>query len=175
MTSETVRRKRRGKQREKNQPAAARNLMPPFPGQRVYGTDPRRQGCVAEEIVQKREDFFRHRDAPLTAPVPFRKTRCTSGERGRKQRHRSRLAPALMLAKLRPVRYGGSAPATLLGKNMKLSLDTPGPSHGRQDWDNLVRLGLSSRAVFNAGRARLNSLSSEEREECLEKSEEFFR
>ena len=44
----------------------------------------------------------------------------------------------------------------------------------KQDRDNLVRLGLSSRAVFNAGRARLKSLSSEKRKECLEKREEFF-
>jgi hypothetical protein len=44
----------------------------------------------------------------------------------------------------------------------------------RQDRDNLVRVGLSSRAVFNAGRARLKSLSSEERKECLDKREEFF-
>lgn len=44
----------------------------------------------------------------------------------------------------------------------------------RQDRDNLVRLGLSSRAVFNAGRARLKSLSPAERKECLDKREEFF-
>ena len=44
----------------------------------------------------------------------------------------------------------------------------------RKDRDNLVRLGLSSRAVFNAGRARLKGLSSEKRRECLEKREEFF-
>jgi Fe-S-cluster containining protein len=44
----------------------------------------------------------------------------------------------------------------------------------RQDRDNLVRLGLSSRAVFNAGRARLKSLHPAEREECLAKREEFF-
>jgi hypothetical protein len=37
-----------------------------------------------------------------------------------------------------------------------------------------VRLELSSRAVFNAGRARLKSLSSVERKECLEIREEFF-
>ena len=43
-----------------------------------------------------------------------------------------------------------------------------------QDRDNLVRLGLSSRAVFNAGRARLKSLSSVERTECLDKRKEFF-
>ena len=44
----------------------------------------------------------------------------------------------------------------------------------RQDRDNLVRLGLSSRAVFNAGRARLKSLSSEERKECLDKRKGLF-
>lgn len=44
----------------------------------------------------------------------------------------------------------------------------------RQDRDNLVRLGMSSRAVFNAGRARLKSLSPQERAECIEKREEFF-
>ncbi len=44
----------------------------------------------------------------------------------------------------------------------------------KQDRDNLVRLGLSSRAVFSAGRTRLKSLSSEERKECLDKREEFF-
>ena len=44
----------------------------------------------------------------------------------------------------------------------------------KQDRDNLVRLGLSSRAVFNAGRARLKSLSAGKRRECLEKREEFF-
>jgi hypothetical protein len=44
----------------------------------------------------------------------------------------------------------------------------------RQDRDNLVRLGLSSRAVFNAGRVRLKTLSASERQECIEKREEFF-
>jgi len=44
----------------------------------------------------------------------------------------------------------------------------------RRDRDNLVKLGLSSRAVFNAGRARLKSLSPEERNECLDKRQEFF-
>jgi Fe-S-cluster containining protein len=44
----------------------------------------------------------------------------------------------------------------------------------KRDRDNLVRLGLSSRAVFNAGRARLNSLSADERNECLDRREEFF-
>jgi hypothetical protein len=44
----------------------------------------------------------------------------------------------------------------------------------RQDRDNLVRLGLSSRAVFNAGRARVRTLSAAERQECLDKAKEFF-
>lgn len=44
----------------------------------------------------------------------------------------------------------------------------------RQDRDNLVRLKLSSRAVFNAGRARLGTLSAEERQDCLEKRAEYF-
>lgn len=44
----------------------------------------------------------------------------------------------------------------------------------RQDRDNLVRLGLSSRAVFNAGRARLKTLNTVEREDCQKKSEEYF-
>jgi Fe-S-cluster containining protein len=44
----------------------------------------------------------------------------------------------------------------------------------RQDRDNLVRLNLSSRAVFNAGRARLKTLSEPERQECLKKRAEFF-
>jgi Fe-S-cluster containining protein len=44
----------------------------------------------------------------------------------------------------------------------------------RQDRDNLVRLELSSRAVFNAGRARLKTLSAAERQACLKTREEFF-
>jgi hypothetical protein len=44
----------------------------------------------------------------------------------------------------------------------------------RQDRDNLVKLGLSSRPVFNAGRARLQSLDPAERAECLAKRDEFF-
>jgi len=44
----------------------------------------------------------------------------------------------------------------------------------RQDRDNLVRLGLSSRAVFNAGRARLKTLSATERQACIDTREEFF-
>jgi hypothetical protein len=44
----------------------------------------------------------------------------------------------------------------------------------RQDRDNLVKLGLSSRAVFNAGRARLKSLDADKRKQCLNLREEFF-
>jgi Fe-S-cluster containining protein len=44
----------------------------------------------------------------------------------------------------------------------------------RQDRDNLVRIGLSSRAVFNAGRSRLKTLSPTERRECEQTREEFF-
>ncbi|HVV45378.1 MAG TPA: YkgJ family cysteine cluster protein [Bryobacteraceae bacterium] len=44
----------------------------------------------------------------------------------------------------------------------------------RQDRDNLVRLKLSSRAVFNAGRARVPTLSAEEKQQCLETRREFF-
>ena len=44
----------------------------------------------------------------------------------------------------------------------------------RQDRDNLVRIGLSSRAVFNAGRSRLKTLSAVERKECLKLREEYF-
>jgi hypothetical protein len=44
----------------------------------------------------------------------------------------------------------------------------------RQDRDNLVRLQLSSRAVFNAGRARLSTLSAEEKQQCLDTRREFF-
>ncbi len=44
----------------------------------------------------------------------------------------------------------------------------------KQDRDNLVALGLSSRAVFNAGRSRLKTLSREERDECRSIQKEFF-
>jgi Fe-S-cluster containining protein len=44
----------------------------------------------------------------------------------------------------------------------------------RQDRDNLVRLKMSSRAVFNAGRTRLVTLSAEEKQECLNTREEYF-
>jgi len=44
----------------------------------------------------------------------------------------------------------------------------------RQDRDNLVRLKLSSRAVFNAARARISTLSAEEKQQCLETRREFF-
>lgn len=44
----------------------------------------------------------------------------------------------------------------------------------KQDRDNLVSLGLSSRAVFNAGRSRLKTLSPAERDECRSIQKEFF-
>ena len=44
----------------------------------------------------------------------------------------------------------------------------------RQDRDNLVRLKLSSRAVFNAGRTRLKTLSPAERQACFDIRKEFF-
>ena len=44
----------------------------------------------------------------------------------------------------------------------------------RADRDNLVRLKLSSRAVFNAGKARLKTLSAAERGECLQVRDEYF-
>ena len=44
----------------------------------------------------------------------------------------------------------------------------------REDRDNLVRLKLSSRPVFNAGRARLKTLSDTERAECLLVRDEYF-
>jgi hypothetical protein len=44
----------------------------------------------------------------------------------------------------------------------------------REDRDNLVRLGLSSRAVFNAGRSRLTTLSPQEKQDCLARRDEFF-
>src|SRR5258708_11474920 len=82
--------------REKNLPAAAGNLMPPFPGQRLYGTDPRGQGYVAGEMLQERENFSSHRAAPLTAPVPFPKTAGYQGKGANGKAPDSRLAPALM-------------------------------------------------------------------------------
>jgi Fe-S-cluster containining protein len=44
----------------------------------------------------------------------------------------------------------------------------------RQDRDNLVRLKLSSRAVFNEGRKRLKTLSASERQACDHTRNEFF-
>jgi Fe-S-cluster containining protein len=44
----------------------------------------------------------------------------------------------------------------------------------RQDRDNLVRVGVSSRAIFDAGRSRAKTLSQAERKECLDKRKEFF-
>jgi Fe-S-cluster containining protein len=44
----------------------------------------------------------------------------------------------------------------------------------RQDRDNLVKIGLSSRVVFNAGKSRLKTLNPAERKECLKLREEYF-
>jgi Fe-S-cluster containining protein len=44
----------------------------------------------------------------------------------------------------------------------------------KQDRSNLVRLGMSSQAVLNAGKARVQTLSIEERKECREKRDEYF-
>ena len=44
----------------------------------------------------------------------------------------------------------------------------------RQDRDNLVRLKLSSRAVFNEGRKRLKTLSASERQACSDTRNQFF-
>jgi Fe-S-cluster containining protein len=44
----------------------------------------------------------------------------------------------------------------------------------RQDRDNLVRIGLSSRAVFKAARSRLKTLSRSEKDECLKVRDEYF-
>lgn len=44
----------------------------------------------------------------------------------------------------------------------------------RQDRDNLVKLGLSSRGVFNAGRSRVKTLSAAERDECIKVRDEYF-
>jgi hypothetical protein len=98
MTSDTVRRQSdSGKEREnKNQPAAARNLMPPFPEQWVYGTGPRRQGYPEGELFQNQGNFSLRRSAPLTAPVPFQKTCWILGKGGGGKAIGSWLAPALM-------------------------------------------------------------------------------
>ena len=117
-----------------NQPAAARNLMPPFPGRGVYGTDPRRQGYAGYEILRKRENFITCRFAPLTAAVPFRKTRCTSGKGGQCKGTESRLAPTLDIwPNCGQQGTGATAPATPHGKKTKLPLDSRGPSHGSRD------------------------------------------
>jgi hypothetical protein len=133
MTSETVRRKRSGRSCEKNPPAAARNLMPPFPGQRRYGTDPRRQGYPEGELLQKRQNFSLRRAAPLTAPVPFRTTRCTTGKGGESKGTGSRLAPVLMSGRTAASKVRGLRPCDPAWKKSKLSLDRRGPSHGSRD------------------------------------------
>src|SRR6266478_6012774 len=125
----------------KNPPAAARNLMPPFPGQRVYGTDPRRQGYVARDILQKRKNISSHRAAPLTAPVPFRKTLCTSGKGGKGKGTGSRLAPALMAGQTAASKVSGAPPLRpRTGKNQNYRLTRGGllmeaHDQGRHDAD----------------------------------------
>ncbi len=118
---------------EKNQPAAARNLMPPFPGPRFYGTDPRRQGFVAGDIVEERENISSHRAAPLTAPVPFPKTRCISGKGGQRQSAGRRTISALISGKTAAAKPRGLRPCDPARKNIKISLDRRGPSHGSRD------------------------------------------
>jgi hypothetical protein len=127
------------KRGEKNPPAAARNLMPPFPGQRGYGTDPRRQGCVAGEILQQRENFSCHRGAPLTAPVPFRKTLCTSGKGGLCKR-RQKPADAALDSWPNCGQQGTGAPPLRprTEKIHKLSLDRGWPSHGSRDREGVA-------------------------------------
>src|SRR5205085_8023149 len=44
----------------------------------------------------------------------------------------------------------------------------------RQDRNNLVNIGLSSRAVFDAGKKRVKTLSATERKQCLKVREEYF-
>jgi hypothetical protein len=117
----------------KNSPAAARNLKPPLPGRGVYGTDPRRQGYVAGEILRKQENLSNHRDAPLTAPVPFLKTRCTSGKGGQCKGAGSRLAPTIMSGQSQASKVQGLGPCDPARKKPGLSLDSRGPSHGSRD------------------------------------------
>ena len=144
MTTTTEIRKRwaaRGgeKGKAKNQPAAARNLMPPFPGRGLYGTDPRRQGYVAGEILRKRENFTSHRDAPLTAPVPFPKAGWISEKGGDSKGIRK---PAGAGPDVWPNngQQGTGAPPLRprTEKIQKISLDTRGPSHGSRDREGAV-------------------------------------
>jgi Fe-S-cluster containining protein len=44
----------------------------------------------------------------------------------------------------------------------------------KQDRNNLVSLGLSAAAVFEAGKSRVNTLSRSERKECTAIRNEFF-
>ena len=129
----------------KNQPAAARNLMPPFRGYRVYGTDPRRQGYVAVEILRKQDHLNSHRTAPLTAPVPFRKTRCRSGKGGKCKAPGNRLAPALMSGQTTASKVRGLRPCDPARKKPKLSLDRRGPSHGSRDRQGATARGYGPR------------------------------
>ena len=70
-----------------------------------------------------------------------------------------------------PVILGPGEVAQLIGaaRNLYHHLILP-----KRDRDNLVTLGLSSRAVFTSGRSRVKTLSPSERKDCLEKREEFF-
>jgi Fe-S-cluster containining protein len=74
--------------------------------------------------------------------------------------------------------YLGSTGCTIYGRRPLLCRTFDCRKHylilPRQDRDNLVRLSLSSRAVFNAGRSRLKTLNAGERKECLATREEFF-
>ena len=112
--------------------------MPPFPGQEGYGTDPRRQGYPEEELLQKRQNFSLRRSAPLTAPVPFRTTRCTSGKGGESKGTGSRLAPTLMSGQTAASKVRGLHPCDPAWKISELSLDRWGPSHGSHDREEVV-------------------------------------
>ena len=123
----------------KNQPAAARNSMPPFPGEGVYGTDPRSQGYVADEILRKRENLISHRDAPLTAPVPFPKTGWISEKGGDSKGIGSRLAPALISGQNCGQQGTGAPPLRPRTEKIpKISLDSRGPSHRSRDRQGAV-------------------------------------
>ena len=137
MTSATVRRKGSGKGSEESA-CGSKEFDAPFPARPVYGTDPRRQGYVAGEILQERENFSSHRAAPLTAPVPFRKTRWTSGKGGQSKGNGSRLAPAPMTGQTAASKVRGLRPCDPARKNVELSLDRRGPSHGSRDCEGAV-------------------------------------
>lgn len=132
--------KRSGREGAEQSACGARNLIAPFPCARSIGTDPRRQGYVGKEVFQERENFFHHRCAPLTAPVPFRK-KLDIRERGQKQRPGSRLAPTLMSGQTAASKARGLCPCDPARKNMKFSLDGRGPSHGSRDREGAVAHG----------------------------------